>query len=103
MTESAAQCFEAIMLICFGISWPLDILNTLRIKQSTGKSQAFMALILVGYTAGIVAKVIISRANGAPLQAVTWLYALNMLFVIVDIVVSRYYARPHRHKRAQKA
>jgi hypothetical protein len=87
------QVFEALMLICFGISWPLDILNTLRLKQSSGKSQLFMGMILFGYAAGVTAKLMHSALSGQPPQWVTWLYVLNMALVATDMGVSWVYKK----------
>ena len=37
--------FEATMLICFGVSWPVSIAKALRTKEVAGKSPWFMILI----------------------------------------------------------
>ena len=82
-TLATAQVFEAAMLISFGISWPVDIVKAWRTRQTAGKSLAFMMLVLIGYLAGLTGKCI--RASAGPLEPVTILYALNALFVAVDI------------------
>ena len=48
--------FEAIMLICFGFSWPFAIVKTVRVKNPTGKSYLFMTLIIIGYIADAFTK-----------------------------------------------
>ncbi len=85
---SIGQMFEAGMLICFGISWPIDILKTVRVRRIEGKSLAFMAIIAVGYCSGIVAKFHRAAESGSKLDAVTWLYAMNLVFVIVDLILT---------------
>ncbi|MDD3885629.1 MAG: hypothetical protein PHI35_02020 [Victivallaceae bacterium] len=79
--------FEAVMLICFGFSWPMSILKTVRTKNPTGKSLIFMWLILVGYAAGIMFKI------AAGLDYVIILYILNTLMVAVDLGLTYHYMR----------
>ena len=45
--------YEAVMLVCFGTSWPFALLKTIRVKNPTGKSLLFMYLILIGYISTI--------------------------------------------------
>jgi hypothetical protein len=73
--------FEAIMLICFGVSWPLSIYKSYKSRQTGGKSVVFLYLILIGYVAGIINKIL----NGA--DFVTFLYVLNGLMVSTDIIL----------------
>ena len=81
----AAQAFEALMLACFGVSWPIDILKTLRARRVEGKSIAFMSLVFVGYVAGTVGKLLLARGTGQGIEPVTALYVLNAMFVAIDI------------------
>ena len=76
---------EAMMLICFGFSWPISILKSYRTKQVRGKSLMFMSLILLGYIAGTAYKFGISAVRGTPLDWTVSLYILNALLVITDI------------------
>lgn len=85
-----SQCFEATMLICFGVSWPAAILKTLRTKRVEGVSVFFLSLVLIGYVAGIAAKVVKAQAAGTWPEWVTALYALNAVLVGTEIVL---YAR----------
>ena len=71
--------FEALMLVCFGASWPISIAKALRTKIVEGKSPLFMAIIGMGYLSGIIHKVLFS------LDWVIWLYALNMTMVAMDL------------------
>ena len=41
--------FEALMLICFGASWPFAIIKTIRAKNPAGKSYLFSVLVIIGY------------------------------------------------------
>ena len=80
-----AQVLEAGMLVSFGFAWPVDILWTLRTRRVEGKSVRFMGLILVGYLCGLAGKFLRAGAAGGWPETVTLLYALNAIFVAVDI------------------
>ena len=41
MEFNLPQLFEAGMMICFVISWPLSIIKTIKTKNPKGKSFAF--------------------------------------------------------------
>lgn len=82
------QVLEAGMLICFGVSWPVDILKTLRTRRTEGKSLLFMSLVLTGYVLGFGAKM--SRAawvNELP-EWISVLYVFNAVMITVDIAVT---------------
>jgi hypothetical protein len=83
--------FEAVMLICFGISWPFSIAKSVRTKVVAGKSPAFMAILCVGYASGIMHKVLFS------FDWITALYALNLVMVATDLrLYYRYLPREWR-------
>ncbi len=71
--------FEALMLLCFGISWPISVAKSIRTKVVSGKSPLFMAIVCFGYFCGIVHKVQYS------FDLITILYAVNMILVAVDL------------------
>jgi hypothetical protein len=73
--------FEIIMLVCFGAAWPFSIYRSWTSRSIAGKSLGFLCIVLVGYLSGIVHKVIFNY------DGVIFLYALNALFVSVDIVL----------------
>jgi len=89
MLTVAGQVFEAGMLACFGVAWPVDIYKTLRTRETRGKSVRFMSLVLLGYLCGIAAKCI--RGAGDLPETVTWLYALNAILVGLDIALCLHY------------
>ncbi len=71
--------FEAGMMVCFGISWPIAALKTYRCKCVHGKSIHFSMLILLGYICGIAHKVL------DDMDWVFWLYILNTFFLLIDM------------------
>jgi len=73
--------FEALMLICFGISWPFAVIKTYRTKNVEGKSLPFLLLVLIGYIFGIIHKVTYS------LDLVIWLYIFNGILVLLDVIL----------------
>lgn len=74
--------FESIMLICFGLSWPLNVIKAYKAKTAKGTSLPFILLIITGYVAGITAKVITGQIN-----YVLIVYLLNLAIVSMNVVV----------------
>ena len=87
----SAQLFEALMMICFGVYWPVAIYKTLRTKRTEGKSLLFLLLILLGYIAGMAAKFIDAAQSHTRPDWVTLLYAANAIMVAVDIFLYQRY------------
>ena len=74
--------FESIMLICFGLSWPISVYKSATSHSTKGKSILFTIAIIIGYLAGIAGKIL----NGA-FTYVLALYLINLAFVSVDFVL----------------
>ena len=74
--------FESIMLICFGLSWPLNVIKAYRARTARGTSLPFILLIITGYIAGITAKLVTGQIN-----YVLIVYLLNLAIVSVNILV----------------
>lgn len=77
-----SQLLEAMMIVCFGISWPMSILKSINSRTAKGKSLTFMCFILAGYTFGIISK--LSSGN---ITYVLPLYILNFVMVATDIAL----------------
>ena len=58
-----AHLLEAGMLVCFGFSWPINVVKTYKARTAKGTSLAFIILIITGYIAGISAKIINNQFN----------------------------------------
>lgn len=69
-----------MMLICFGLSWPLSVVKSYRSRTAKGKSVFFQIAILVGYVCGMLSKI-----AGDNINYVLALYILNFLMVSVDL------------------
>ncbi|MEA4812669.1 MAG: hypothetical protein VB108_08885 [Anaerolineaceae bacterium] len=77
-----AQLFEAFMVMCFGVSWPLSIYKSLTSRSNKGKSLIFLLFILFGYGFGIISKLISGK-----ITYVFFFYVLNFVMVFVDGLV----------------
>ena len=85
-TVFMAQLFEVFMLICFGVSWPISVVKSIKSKSTGGKSLVFTVVIIVGYICGIISKVATAVATGS-LPYVFWLYIFNIVMVGADLVI----------------
>ena len=83
------ELLEIIMIVSFGVSWPLNLLKSYRARTTKGKSLAFLLLIFFGYIAGITAKLVnpeyISQIGYK--WYVLFFYVLNFIMVGADIVM----------------
>ena len=77
-----AQFFETMMLICFGLSWPISVLKSYRVRTAAGKSIFFVIVIMVGYVCGIMSKIV-----GDSINYVLILYIVNLLMVSIDFLL----------------
>ncbi len=76
------QFFEALMLICFGASWPVAVIKALKARTAKGVSLASSCLILTGYLFGIIYKIGIG-----PINYVLIFYFFNFSIVLTHVIV----------------
>ena len=76
------EIFESLMMIFFGISWPLNVIKSWRAKTSKGKSFPFLLFVFFGYIFGISSKFISGKLN-----YVLIFYITNWLMVSVDMIL----------------
>ena len=76
------EVFESVMLICFGLSWPMSVIKNIRAHTAKSMSLPFILLIIIGYIAGITAKICAGNYS-----YVLVIYALNLAFVATNLVV----------------
>lgn len=72
--------FEAGMIICFGLAWPTSIIKSIKSKSTKGKSVGFLFIVLSGYVAGIIHKLVYSK------DLIIIFYILNFIMVLTDIL-----------------
>ena len=73
---------ETLMLVCFGFSWPLNVMKAFKAKTAKGTSLPFILLIVTGYIAGITAKLITNQINYVLIA-----YIVNLAIVSLNIVI----------------
>lgn len=84
---------ETAMLICFGLSWPINLVKNIQAKTAKTTSLKFLLLITFGYLCGIAAKMVSHQYN-----YVLVVYFLNLAVVGANIAV---YFINRRHDRQQ--
>lgn len=77
-----AEILETVMLICFGISWPFNLVKNIKAKTAKSMSLLFILLIISGYISGIIAKIISGRINYVLIA-----YIFNLVVVSANLVV----------------
>lgn len=77
-----AELFEIIMVVCFGLSWPISIRKSYRSRTAKGKSLVFECFILVGYMFGIASKIISHN-----ISYVVVFYVINLVAVSIDVAL----------------
>ena len=92
--EQKMQIFEIIMLLCFGMSWPISVYKSIRSKSTKGKSVVFIIAIIIGYISGIIGKIVNHQLN-----YVVALYFINLIVVSIDLGL--YFINAKREKDYQ--
>lgn len=83
-----AAVLEAVMLACFGLSWPINAMKAWKAGTAAGMSWMFLGLITLGYVAGIAAKFV-----GGNVNWVLAVYFLNLAALAANWLI---YARNRR-------
>ena len=90
-----AELLESTMLICFGLTWPMNLAKNIKAKSAKTMSLQFILLIIAGYIAGICAKFYNHKFN-----YVLVVYLLNLIVVSANLVV--YFINRHYDRQTQK-
>lgn len=77
-----AEILEAVMLVCFGLSWPMNAYKAYKARTAKGTSWQFLALICAGYICGIGAKLACGIVNW-----VLVVYFVNLVLLGVNWAV----------------
>ena len=91
-----ADLLESTMLICFGLSWPMNLAKNIKAKSARNMSLQFILLIIIGYIAGISAKIYNHRFN-----YVLVVYLLNLVVVSANVIV--YFINRRYDRQAKEA
>ena len=78
--EMIAEILETVMILAFGLSWPLSIYKSVKSRTAKGKSLQFEIFIWLGYIAGIVMKCTQLKTKIGPLLPMTknWMHFITM-------------------------
>ena len=84
-----SEILEITMILCFGASWPLNVIKSYRARTTKGKSLAFLCLIFFGYIAGITSKFVNPSymEQIAEKWYVLFFYFLNLIMVGIDLII----------------
>lgn len=72
---------EVLMIVCFGIAWPINLYNSWKSRSTKGKNLLFMSFIVLAYIFGILNKLFIS------VDAAIYFYCLNEAMVLADFAL----------------
>ena len=83
------EILEVIMIVSFGVSWPLNVIKSYKARTAKGKSIVFLCLIIFGYIAGITSKFInpVFMAEISQKWYVLFFYLLNLFMVTLDLLI----------------
>lgn len=87
-----SETLEIFMIVLFGISWPANVLKSIKTKSTKGKSLLFLVLIFTGYICGIISKLTAESFK----WYVLLFYILNLVMVGTDLVL--YFINLRREK-----
>ena len=96
-----AEILEIIMILSFGISWPLNVIKSYKSRTNRGQSLVFLLMIFSGYIAGIVSK-LLNDAYMAQIGQkwfVLFFYVLNLIMVGLNLLI---YARNTKLDKAER-
>lgn len=84
---------ETMMVVCFGISWPLNIIKAWKSKTAQGTSLLFYFFIWIGYIFAMTGKIAMIAQNAGTVwyEIVPWyvmfFYVVNILMVSAGIIL----------------
>ena len=79
--EMITDLMEAVMILCFGLSWPISIRKSWVSRTAKGKSLFFECFIWIGYVFGIARKFM---QLGMGVET-SWLFYLAWFFYFLNI------------------
>ena len=104
--DTLASMMEMLMVVCFGLSWPLNIAKAWKARTAKGTSVLFYFFIWIGYIFAMIGKGRLIALNAPQPWYVTvrwyvmFFYVLNTLMVTGGILI--YFRNRALDKRAGK-
>ena len=71
------------MLVLFGISWPFNIVKSVKSRTAKGKSMLFELCIFSGYIVGLAGKLVSGN-----ITYVVVVYVLDLIMVTADLILT---------------
>lgn len=93
------ELLEVAMIVAFGLSWPMNVIKSYKVRTTKGKSLAFLLLIFSGYICGITGKLMAPSCK----WYVLFFYVLNFLMVGADLVAYVRNSRLDRQREKESA
>lgn len=78
-----SEILEIGMVVLFGLSWPMNVIKSYKVRTAKGKSLMFLLFIFVGYIFGISAKLTAESFK----WYVLFFYVLNFIMVGIDLLL----------------
>ena len=78
-----SELLEIMMVISFGVTWPLNVVKSYKARTAKGKSLWFLLLIFCGYICGIASKLTAESYK----WYVLFFYVLNIIMVGIDLIL----------------
>lgn len=89
-----ADLCEALMILCFGLSWPISVYKSYVSRTAKGKSVTFELIVVIGYIFGNIRKAIQLKeylASGTRAGFLFWFawffYIFNITCIIIDLIL----------------
>ena len=82
-----AEILETTMMLCFGASWPFNVVKSYQARTAKGKSLTFLCLVIFGYLCGIVMKILTFDAGIFIKWMSLFVYILNISMVTADLLL----------------
>lgn len=104
--DTFISIMETLMVLLFGISWPINISKAWKARTAKGTSVIFYAMIWLGYVFALIGKFTLIYSRPAPwYETVHWyvmfFYFLNIFMVSVGIII--YYRNVLIDKQAARS
>ena len=78
-----SQILEVLMLVLYGLSWPFNILKSIRSRTAKGKTLTFHFFIIVGYICGLGSKFVSGN-----MSYVVYFYIVDIVLVTTDLILT---------------
>lgn len=91
---------ETLMIVAFGISWPLNAYKAWKARTAKAISLPFYLLIFGGYIVGIASKIIRAQEGTYQYNYVFFFYVLNL--VMVGIAIGVYFRNRALDRQAEE-